>query len=375
MDLLHKDLLFEIFMYFDIQTLLNCALVNKQFNIAYHNDQIWKYHYDNKDFIKNHTRYIGQSIYNGKTTDYDMYKQKSYYESYKYVHQIIMFEKAIAAGSGYICHGNSTPSCTFYDTTYANLIGCQKITIGCMFPDCNISFNNTYDNTINYLKSGSNSLNKYSTHKIYNKQKLNTEIRFFPKAITNLTALETLIINDTGIFKIPKEIGKLINLQKLVLTNSKVMTIDKNISKLVNLTHIDLSNNYIYDMSILESFESLTRLTCLDLGNNQIDNIDYIPPMKNLTTLELYNNDLTTLPSSISNLTNLKSLNLKHNSITQLPKELAHMTELHHLNIADNQLSELPVFLSFSNIRKISHYNNKITSIPVEFKHTSIIYY
>ena len=58
-----------------------------------------------------------------------------------------------------------------------------------------------------------------------------------------------------------------------------------------------------------------------------------------LTFLGLKNNQLTSLPKEIGQLTNLTSLNLRFNQLTSLPKEIGQLTNLTRLNLSDNNFS------------------------------------
>jgi len=61
-------------------------------------------------------------------------------------------------------------------------------------------------------------------------------------------------------------------------------------------------------------------LIILNLSNNQLTSIpESIGNLSNLDVLALYNNQLTTLPESIVNLSSLRALSLHHNQLTTLP--------------------------------------------------------
>jgi len=62
----------------------------------------------------------------------------------------------------------------------------------------------------------------------------------------------------------------------------------------------------------------------------------------NLQSLNLFFNQLTTLPGEIFNLTNLQSLNLSFNKLSTLPGEIFNLTNLQKLYLYNNQLSTLP---------------------------------
>ena len=61
-----------------------------------------------------------------------------------------------------------------------------------------------------------------------------------------------------------------------------------------------------------------------------------------VTEVNLENNNLTSLPPEIGNLSNLKYLYLYINNLTSLPPEIGNLTNLEVLDFADNNLAYLP---------------------------------
>ena len=61
-----------------------------------------------------------------------------------------------------------------------------------------------------------------------------------------------------------------------------------------------------------------------------------------LQTLDLSDNQLTTLPESIGKLTNLQELNLGYNQLTTLPESIGQLTNLQELYLYNTQLTTLP---------------------------------
>jgi hypothetical protein len=71
--------------------------------------------------------------------------------------------------------------------------------------------------------------------------------------------------------------------------------------------------------------------------------IRYLPKevylLTSLQSLNLYNNELTTIPEGISAMKNLTTLSLSHNKIKRLPSDITTLTSLRVLQLDDNRLT------------------------------------
>ena len=72
--------------------------------------------------------------------------------------------------------------------------------------------------------------------------------------------------------------------------------------------------------SVPEWIRELTELTTLDLGSNKISTLPEWLGLLGLSILDLGDNGLTTLPQWIGKLKDLKVLNLIRNQLTDLPR-------------------------------------------------------
>lgn len=78
-----------------------------------------------------------------------------------------------------------------------------------------------------------------------------------------------------------------------------------------------------------------------------------------LVVLELTDNKLTSIPSSIQRFTQLKTLHLQKNEVTMLPEEMIHLGELNALYLNDNQLEDpSEVIEGLANLKELTLYGN-----------------
>ena len=127
---------------------------------------------------------------------------------------------------------------------------------------------------------------------------------------------------------------------------------------------LSLSNNQL--TSLPESIGNLTNLVQLDLSSNQLTSLpESIGNLTNLQTLILVINQLTILPESIGKLSNLKVLFLGYNQITSLPESIGNLKNLVQLDLENNQLTSLPESIgNLTNLRGLRLNNNQLTSLP-----------
>ena len=130
-------------------------------------------------------------------------------------------------------------------------------------------------------------------------------------------------------------------------------------------TELNLSHNQL--TTLPSEITELTRLTRFDLSGNQLTALPLeITELTCLTELDLSDNQLTALPPEISKLTNLTTLYLWRNQLTNLPPEIGELTNLKTLDIWGNKLTALPPEIGeLTNLTKINLRDNQL-HIPPE---------
>ncbi|PKM60716.1 MAG: hypothetical protein CVU99_06745 [Firmicutes bacterium HGW-Firmicutes-4] len=139
----------------------------------------------------------------------------------------------------------------------------------------------------------------------------------------------------------------------------KGITTIEGIGQLKNLTTLDLSNNNI--SSLPDELGSLTKLTGLNLSSNNINTVpDAFYLLTELTNLNMAGNSLTGLSDKIGYLVKLKTLNLNGNALTglgtlqdlnlsnnagiiNLPLAMGNLTGMTHLNVTGTGVTQLPL--------------------------------
>jgi internalin A len=107
---------------------------------------------------------------------------------------------------------------------------------------------------------------------------------------------------------------------------------------------LNLNDNEL--TSLPATIGNLTKLTWLDLSDHQLTSLPTtIGKLTNLTTLSVYGNQLTSLPTTIGKLTNLTWLDLSDHQLTSLPATIGNLTNLTRLDLNGNQLPIPPEIL------------------------------
>lgn len=138
------------------------------------------------------------------------------------------------------------------------------------------------------------------------------------------------------------------------------------LNTLQSLREVHLSGNKIRDW---ENICQLKNLKILDLSNNHLEHISSsIKQLKFLEELHLSNNKVIQLPIELKELKNLKILNLSKNAITELPDWIGELDNLETLNITQNQLSSIPESLLQLPLKSLHLKKNKFKNLPQGLK-------
>ncbi|XP_014218679.1 leucine-rich repeat-containing protein 47-like [Copidosoma floridanum] len=181
-------------------------------------------------------------------------------------------------------------------------------------------------------------------------------------ALFELSGLNYLNINHTGLEIVPNGIGNLKNLTNLVLHSNAIKKLPSSIDKLSKLKVLDCSRNKLEELPT--EFENLPQLMTLNLGLNllrflpsQVSNVKLCsldlsnnrfevfpdicyPELVHLAEVRVNDNLIKEIPSNICVLPLLKLLDLGNNQISVVPGELADCIKLKDLNLKGNKLAD-----------------------------------
>jgi len=137
-------------------------------------------------------------------------------------------------------------------------------------------------------------------------------------------------------------------------TSNTCLDIDRNHLSTLQPTHINKFTTQIISLYLSDNCftyipplisEKLPNLEKLLMAYNNISTAQFTPSMSNLTELNLSQNLLSIIPSSISNLTNLEYLDFHDNKITDITPSITimkNLTNLEYLDFSRNMITEIP---------------------------------
>lgn len=162
----------------------------------------------------------------------------------------------------------------------------------------------------------------------------------FPKAVLNLTNLESLSYTGNELEEIPLEISNLVNLKTLNFWSNNIREIPSGtLDQLVNLETLTLSYN---ELSSFPNLQGLTNLYSLGLKSNNLTGEvpEWVFGLSNLTYLGLAYNQLTGIPNQFDKLPKLRSLELTQNNFSgEIPDSIRYLVDLNHLYLQENNFS------------------------------------
>ncbi len=153
----------------------------------------------------------------------------------------------------------------------------------------------------------------------------------------------------------------------------------------INVKSLDISGNSFTSDSLEEvngssngstyvyTFSGTSALEKLYLESNSLSSLPDLSGCKNLQVLSLANNQFTTFPTSILDLTSLETLSLSGNELTEVP-DLSALDHLKTLHLDNNEITEMPTGLgSLSTLTELTMNYNELTAISEDIMASSTL--
>ena len=225
----------------------------------------------------------------------------------------------------------------------------------------------------------------------------------FPERAKNLTSVQWLNLDRTGIQYLPDELEHMTRLEDIKLSHNKLQSLHGELSNLSHLKSVIATDNELKDRGIppqlfkpdpseTEEFPE-SELQILDLSKNQLTQVPKdLESARGLIVLNLSHNEIKHIKNNLFiQLIDLMHLDLSHNKIDLIPPQLRRLTRLQHLNLSSNplklaQLRQIPSlsslktlnladtgrnaqntpmsFETLKNLEELSFARNELTKIP-----------
>lgn len=195
-----------------------------------------------------------------------------------------------------------------------------------------------------------------------------TEISVHNNQITSFgklpITLKKLNLNANQLESLPEELAQCNALSSLYVSQNKLIKTPQVLSKLSALTECYLQTNLLEEFPI--ELENLPVLQKFLIGNNQIKSIPSITGFQRLKELSISRNSLTSIDTSLAQLSSLTKLDISYNHLSELPS----LSQIKQLNFSNNQFAQLPSFLvEVPKSHQLEHINisdNPFKEFPFE---------
>jgi Leucine rich repeat len=179
--------------------------------------------------------------------------------------------------------------------------------------------------------------------------------------LSTLGDLEELVLFGNTMNSLPSAIGQLSKLRWLDVSSCRLLELPLELQQLKQLEHLDASSNYI---SHFQLSSPLPYLQVLSLHHNRLKTLsaDVFDQLPAAITVDLSFNDLARV-APLSGLKAVVTLNLQNNELISLHSSVKDASRLTELNLVNNHLDYLPLVLP-DNLESLWLENNPLSTIP-----------
>ncbi len=203
----------------------------------------------------------------------------------------------------------------------------------------------------------------------------NNSIMTVPQSLCmSLTALKVLVLDNNTIASLPDAIGSMTRLERLSIASNVLAVLPDSIGKLHALKELDVPGNklkacvggdvffvcvcvcvkhtFVHTSCVIPAWGAVCML-------NNIENRPFSPPS---------HLNQKALPDTLSTCTLLHSINASDNYITSIPSSLGQLTNLNTLSLDSNRIGAVPpvVLQGCVRLQTLSLHNNLITIEELE---------
>ncbi|XP_031754247.1 leucine-rich repeat and calponin homology domain-containing protein 4 [Xenopus tropicalis] len=189
------------------------------------------------------------------------------------------------------------------------------------------------------------------------------------KALEEAASTGVLSLSGRRMKELPRSARNydLTDITRADLSKNRLSEVPADICQLVSLESLNLYHNCL--RFIPPALSNLQVLTHLNISRNLLPSLPPCICRLPLTVLIASNNKLGALPEEIGTMTSLRQLDVSCNDLQALPPQMGSLGCLRDLNARRNQLSALPEELSELPLIRLDLSCNRITHIPVCYRH------
>ncbi|KAM0906573.1 hypothetical protein ACQ4PT_016705 [Festuca glaucescens] len=183
------------------------------------------------------------------------------------------------------------------------------------------------------------------------------QINTIPEEIGLATALVKVDFSNNCLTELPASLGRCLNLSELKASNNKISRLPEELAGCCKLSKFDLEGNKLLLLSenMFTSWTMLTEINAASIG-----------ALSKLIRLDLHQNKITSIPSSIKGCSSLAELYMGNNLLSTVPSEIGMLSKLGTVDLHSNQLKEYPVGACKLKLAFLDLSNNELSGLPPE---------